>query len=158
MRLDLNCESLRFKIKPRHGTPTEPNFGLPQIDSLSVGIGPEAGDPRHMLKTTVFCDVTLCSLLESYRSFGGTWCLHLQGRTLHTLMETAGSFEMLVTFCQSHISEDCDLHIHHREIFRPHSVCHPHPNANVKIGPSGNSSDLYSGRACFESRAGHQLP
>jgi hypothetical protein len=64
MGLDLNYETLGVEITPRHGTPTEPNFGLSQIDSLSVAIRTEAGDPRHMLKTICFCDVTLSSLVE----------------------------------------------------------------------------------------------
>jgi hypothetical protein len=32
-----------------------------------------------------------CSLVESFQRFGGTYCLHLQGRIVN--METAGSYE-----------------------------------------------------------------
>jgi hypothetical protein len=32
------------------------------------------------LKITVFCDVTLCTLVDSYECFGEPCCLHLQGR------------------------------------------------------------------------------
>jgi hypothetical protein len=34
------------------------------------------------LKSTIFWDITLCSLLSIYRRFGGTYRLHLQGRKI----------------------------------------------------------------------------
>jgi hypothetical protein len=41
--------------------------------------------PRRQIisvKRTVVCDATLCSPVEVYRHFGGTYCLHLQGRSI----------------------------------------------------------------------------
>jgi hypothetical protein len=35
-----------------------------------------------VMKSTAFWDITQCSLLKVNRRFGGTYCLHLQGRKL----------------------------------------------------------------------------
>jgi hypothetical protein len=38
--------------------------------------------PEFNLKSTVFWDVTLCSMVEVYLHFGGTYFFQLQGRRL----------------------------------------------------------------------------
>jgi hypothetical protein len=35
-----------------------------------------------IMKSTIFWDITPCSLLRVNRRFGGTYCLHLQGRRI----------------------------------------------------------------------------
>jgi hypothetical protein len=47
------------------------------------------------MKTTVFWDVALCSLVEVYRRFGGPCCL------IALLMETGSASEMSVNFYHS---------------------------------------------------------
>jgi hypothetical protein len=37
---------------------------------------------KMILKTVIFWNVTLCSLVKDYRRFGRTFCLHLQGGTV----------------------------------------------------------------------------
>jgi hypothetical protein len=37
----------------------------------------------HFLKSTIFTDVTMCSLAEVYQCFRG-YCFHPQSQTLHT--------------------------------------------------------------------------
>jgi hypothetical protein len=35
-----------------------------------------------IMKSTIFCDITLCSPLNDNQRFGGTYRLHLQGRRI----------------------------------------------------------------------------
>jgi hypothetical protein len=64
---------------------------VPSADQCSLGIQPFLGFrtdcnvPALRLKTEkyYFWDVTLCSLVEVRQSFGGAYCLHLQGRGLN---------------------------------------------------------------------------
>jgi hypothetical protein len=66
------------------------------------------------MKMTVFWDVRLCCLVEAYRRFRGTCCLHHQGdESLITLMmEAASTTETSINFYSStwrNILEDSHL-------------------------------------------------
>ena len=61
------------------------------------------------VKITVSWHVTLCSLVDMYHTFGGTYCLEHQG-VLKT--ETEDSSRILVDSYHAewhHIPDDCDL-------------------------------------------------
>jgi hypothetical protein len=68
----------------------------------------------NYIKTTVFWDVTPCSLVD-HQCFGGTACLHLQDARRHSSnlkMEIASSSETMITSYQTaqhHIPEDSNL-------------------------------------------------
>jgi hypothetical protein len=74
------------------------------------------------IKITVVCNVILCSSVDKYQHFRGTYCLHLQGERIShgekttsysTLkVEGAGSSETLIIVYQStwrHIAKHSDL-------------------------------------------------
>jgi len=48
------------------------------------------------IKSTVFVDVRVCSLVQNCRLFGGNCCLHVQNTGV--MIEAADSSEMLVNF------------------------------------------------------------
>jgi hypothetical protein len=58
------------------------------------------------MKTTVFCDIALCSLVEVYRRFRGAYCL---GHEDALMVEAVSTSETSVNFYQTtrrNISED----------------------------------------------------
>lgn len=65
-------------------------------------------------RTAVVCNMTPCSLVNTYRCFGGTRYLHHQGRREHPY-EEASSSAMSVHYYQTArrlIPEDSNLHSH----------------------------------------------
>jgi hypothetical protein len=61
------------------------------------------------MRITVFWDVVPCNLVEVYRHFRGSCCLHHHGILM---MEAASTFETSVNFYQAtwcNIPEDSDL-------------------------------------------------
>jgi hypothetical protein len=62
------------------------------------------------MKITIFWDVTPCSLVDRYQSFGGTCCLSLQENTV--LFWNVGTYLQNYMY---HISEDGDLRGHYGE-------------------------------------------
>jgi hypothetical protein len=64
------------------------------------------------MKIIIICDITPCSLLSFNRRFGGTYCLHLQGRRNKFSKKPATSVETQRTIWR-HIPEDDTLHNYH---------------------------------------------
>lgn len=72
--------------------------------------------------TVVFWVVVPCSLVESYKCFGRTCWLHLQGTRVN-------SFETVVTFYQTlqhHLPLDSNFHVHCHEKFKLHILYFHH--------------------------------
>jgi hypothetical protein len=78
------------------------------------------------MKSNIFREATPCTLLEVYRRFGETYCLHLQVRRVGCLarfstmrIETIHSSETLLNFYQTtrrHIPNEGTVHSEYREI------------------------------------------
>jgi hypothetical protein len=52
-----------------------------------------------VMKSTIFWDITPCNPLKVNRRFGGTYCLHLQGRKISRARNQLES--RLVTYCDA---------------------------------------------------------
>jgi hypothetical protein len=64
------------------------------------------------MKNTVFWDATPCNLIEVYRRFVGTYCLHLQGRGISRARKQASSARITVRpWRWRHVPEDSILNI-----------------------------------------------
>jgi hypothetical protein len=74
---------------------------------------------------TVFWDVASCSLVEIYRRFRGTCCLHQGDPLIALMMEVANSSETSVNLGQTtwrNIREDSHLHSRCRENLKSHQI------------------------------------
>jgi hypothetical protein len=74
------------------------------------------------VKMAVFWVEALCSLVEVYQRFRGSYCLHHQGALM---MEAARTSETLVNLCQTtrrYNPEDSHLRTHRRENLKSYLV------------------------------------